>query len=91
MRTGSTGGIYICETVAILSVESDMSKALDPMHPILVLSKLKAYKYYFNGRENKTRVGMAKSSWRDIKRGYPQGTFLRVRIIESWRGLKKGI
>ena len=59
----------IGETVAILS--TDMSKAFDSVHPTLLLAKVKAYgfsesalilmKSYFDGRENRSRVGMATS------------------------------
>ena len=72
------------ETVAILS--TDMSKAFDSVHPTLLMGKLKAYgvsesalnlmKSYFDGRENRSRVGTVTSSWKKIKRGCPQGSSL---------------
>ena len=78
----------IDETVAILS--SDMSKVFNSMHP-----KLKAYgfsesalnlmKSYFGKRENWSRVGMATSSWREIKRGCPQGSSLGpMEYLPEW-------
>ena len=72
------------QTVAILS--TDMSKAFDSMHPILLLSKLKAYGFsqnaldlmrsYFTGRESRARLGQVTSNWRSISRGCPQGSSL---------------
>ena len=64
------------ETVTVLS--TDMSKAFDSVHPVLLLAKLKAngfsesalnlMKSYFDERENRSRVGTATSSWKEIKR-----------------------
>ena len=72
------------ETVAILL--TDTSKAFDSVHPTLPLVKLKAYgfsesalnlmKSYFDGRENRSRVGTVTSSWKKIKTGCPQGSSL---------------
>lgn len=72
------------KTVAILS--TDISKAFVSVHPTLLMTKLKAYgfsesafnlmKSYFDGRENRSRVGTVTSSWKEIKRGCPQGSSL---------------
>ena len=46
---------------------------------IIIIHTKKAaanHKSYFRGRENRTRVGMATSSWREIKLGCPQGPSL---------------
>ena len=81
------------ETVTVLS--TDMSKAFDSVHPVLLLAKLKAngfsesplnlMKSYFDGRENRSRIGTATSSWKEIKRGRPQGSSLGPMLWNIYR------
>ena len=71
------------ETVTVLSTD------------ILLLAKLKAngfsesalnlMKSYFDGRENRSRVGTATSSWKEIKRGRPQGSSLGPMLWNIYR------
>ena len=68
--------------VAILS--SDMSKAFDSLSPQLLINKLQAYNFsdkaiqliqsYFQGRENRVRIGSITIDWVVVKRGCPQGS-----------------
>ena len=68
--------------VGILS--SDMSKAFDSLSPQLLINKLQAYNFsdkaiqlirsYFQGRENRVRIGSVTSDWVVVKRGCPQGS-----------------
>ena len=73
---------YQC--VAILS--TDMSKAFDPLHPPLMLKKLRAYGFaentvnllpsHLSNRQNRIRLGSPASSWQVVNRGCPQGSAL---------------
>ena len=84
LRTGNIRGIHAGEIEAILS--TDMSKAFDSVHPTLLLAKQKAHgfsesalnlmKSFFDGRENRSRVGTATSSRKEIRRGCPQRSSL---------------
>ena len=71
--------------VGILS--TDLSKAFDSLHPLLLLAKLKAYGFedcaiglmrsYFSERSNRVRTGTdTMSDWRKTERGCPQGSNL---------------
>ena len=72
------------QCVAILS--TDMSKAFDPLHPPLMLNKLRAYGFaknivnllrsYLSNRQNRIRLGSLASSWQVVNRGCPQGSAL---------------
>ncbi|PFX19089.1 hypothetical protein AWC38_SpisGene16511 [Stylophora pistillata] len=69
------------ELVAVVSM--DLSKAFDVIQHNLLLAKLKAYgvgerslalfKDYFSGRQQRVKIGDTFSSWKDVKRGVPQG------------------
>ena len=71
--------------VGILS--TDLSKAFDSLHPLLLLAKLKAYGFedcaiglmrsHFSERSNRVRTGTdTMSDWRKTERGCPQGSNL---------------
>ena len=61
----------------------DMSKAFDSLSPQLLINKLQAYNFsdkaiqliqsYFQGRENRVRIGSITIDWVVVKRGCPQG------------------
>ena len=72
------------QVVSILS--TDMSKAIDSLHPPLLLNKLEAYGFqesaiqllnsYLNERKYQVKIGRHVSSSRCMSRGYPQGSAL---------------
>ena len=61
-----------------------MSKAFDSLSHTLILKKFEAYGFgtsslnlmrsFFEGRMNRVKVGKAKSEWKSMKRGCPQGS-----------------
>ena len=61
-----------------------MSKAFDSLSSQLLINKLQAYDFsdkaiqlirsYFQGRENRVRIGSITSDWVVVKRGCPQGS-----------------
>ena len=65
-------------------LSSDMSKAFDSLSPQLLINKLQAYNFsdkaiqlirsYFQGRENRVKIGSVTSDWVVVKRGCPQGS-----------------
>ena len=65
-------------------LSSDMSKGFDSLSPKLLINKLRAYNFcdkaiqlirsYFQGRENRVRMGSVTSDWVVVKRGCPQGS-----------------
>ena len=71
-------------SVGILS--TDMSKAVDSLHPPLMLCKLKAYGFHDRAldvlcnclcsRLGRVRIGSVTSSWRNLEWGCPQGSML---------------
>ena len=72
------------QTVKILS--TDLSKAFDSLHPLLTISKLRAYRFqedlrhlitsYLYDRPNRVKLGAIGSYWKRTKRGFPQGSAL---------------
>ena len=70
------------QVVGILS--TDMSKAFDSLHPALLINKLKAYGFseqalclmrsYFINRQNRVKLNLVVSDWKDMRRGCPQGS-----------------
>ena len=71
-------------TVKILS--TDLSKAFDSLHPLLTVSKLRAYRFqeelldlirsYLCNRLNRVKLGATKSEWKRTERRCPQGSAL---------------
>ena len=65
-------------------LSSDMNNAFDSLSPLLLINKLQAYNFsdkaiqlirsYFQGRENRVRIGSVASDWVVVKRGCPQGS-----------------
>ena len=63
-----------------------MSKAFDSMHPALLLSKLRAYRFeenfinllrsYLCDRSNRVKLAFQISSWKRVNRDCPQGSAL---------------
>ena len=61
-----------------------MSKAIDSLHPSLMINKLKAYGFseeslslmrsYFSNRQNRVKLNGVSGSWKDAVRGCPQGS-----------------
>ena len=61
-----------------------MSTAFDPLHPPLMLRKLRAYgfeentlnllRFYRTDRRNRVKLGPVKSNWHTVNRGCPQGS-----------------
>ena len=61
-----------------------MSKAFDCLHHPLLLAKLKAYGFtsgslelmrsYFTDHYNRVRLGDVVSSWKEVRKGCPQGS-----------------
>ena len=70
------------ELVWVLS--TDMSKAFDLLSHTLTLKRFEAYglesfslhlmRSFFENRMNRVKISNAKSEWKHIKRGYPQGS-----------------
>ena len=72
------------QTVKILS--TDLSKAFDSLHPLLMISKLRAYRFqdelldlirsYLCDRQNRVKLGAIRSEWKQTERGCPQKSAL---------------
>ena len=68
------------------TLTTDMSKALNSMHPALLLSKLRVYGFqeslirllcsYLYDRYNRVKLVSQKSSWRRVNYSCPQGSAL---------------
>ena len=69
------------------AVLTDLSKAFDCLNHNLLIAKLEAYGFdisalsfiynYLQERKQRTKIDNSHSSWKKIKYGVPQGTFLR--------------
>ena len=71
------------EKVYLLAL--DMSKAFDSLHHSLTLANsmrmvsatvlwISVMRSFFYGRLKRVKVSTAKSNWKEMKRGYPQGS-----------------
>ena len=68
------------------AILTDLSKAFDCLSHDLLIAKLEAYGFdksallfiqdYLKSRKQRTKVNGAYSTWRDLKRGAPQGSIL---------------
>ena len=83
----ATSGIFLVEISDYdLSCDVRKQKPLRPMHPALLLSKLRAYGFeenfinllrsYLCGRSNRVKLASRKNSWKRVNRGCPQGSAL---------------
>ena len=78
------------QIVGTLKTDNFMWKALNSMHPALLLSKLRVYGFqesllrllrsYLYDRYNRVKLASQKSSWRRVNYSCPQGSALRLSL-----------